>query len=170
MIYLVTQKDHPEQLLPKRRLSSPQQDPTLNIFLKPKLQRYWHYSMRGRIGYSQVSFPFISGCAVTCGERGHPPTHAPCCLERGAGEYLVPRQVGSGPFREITEAVGGAHHLRAIRYCPGGHSPVHRANVAGMSAGMPEVAFLITFTLPGRDETTLRFKEHPRPYQRDEIS
>lgn len=169
MVCLVTQKDHPEQLLPKTRLSSPQHIPTLNVFLKPKLQRYSHYGMRGRRGYPQVSFPFISGCVVTRGEHGHPP-HTPCCLERGAGEYLATMQVGSGLFGKITEAVGGAHCLGAIRYGAGGHLPVHRASVAGMSARMPEVALLITFILPGRDETTLCFKEHPQPYQRDEIS
>lgn len=37
----------------------------------------------------------------------------------------------------------------------------------GTSAETPEVAFPITLILPGRDETALCFKEHPRPYQRE---
>lgn len=84
-------------------------------------------------------------------------------------EDLGPRQVGSGPFRGVTEAVGGAHHLGTIRYSPGsgGHPPAHRVNAAGASIGMPEVAFPITLILPGRDETALCFKKHPRPYQRE---
>lgn len=51
--------------------------------------------------------------------------------------------------------------------CSGEHPPAHTVNVAGASAGMPEVAFLITLTLPGRDETALCFKEHPQPYQQE---
>lgn len=47
------------------------------------------------------------------------------------------------------------------------HPPSHRVNAAGMSTGMPEVAFPITLILPGRDETALCFKQHPRPYQRE---
>ena len=58
------------------------------------------------MGYLQVSFPFISGRGVTCGGHGHTPYH----MERGAVEDLASRQVGSGPFGEVTKAVRGAHH------------------------------------------------------------
>lgn len=38
-----------------------------------------------------------------------------CCMERGVGEDLAPRQGGLGPFRGVTEAVGGAPHVEALR-------------------------------------------------------
>lgn len=78
-------------------------------------------------------------------------------------------EVVLGPFGEVTEAGGGPHHLGVFRSSPGSeeHSPSHRVNAAGMSTGMPEVAFPITLILPGRDETALCFKQHPRPYQRE---
>lgn len=88
-------------------------------------------------------------------------------MERAATEDLAPRQVVSGPFREVTEAVGGVHHLGAIRYSPGPgeHPPAHRVNTVGASAMTPEAAFPIMFILPGRHETALCLKQHPRPYQ-----
>lgn len=78
-------------------------------------------------------------------------------------------EVVLGPFGEVTEAGGGPHHLGVFRSSPGSeeHPPSHRVNAAGMSTGMPEVAFPITLILPGRDETALCFKQHPRPYQRE---
>lgn len=87
------QKVHPEYLLPKRRLSCPQQVPTLNVFLRPKLQRYWHYRVRGRTGYPRVSFPFTGGHGVTCGGHSHPL----CCMERGAGRIWAPGKLAQGP-------------------------------------------------------------------------
>lgn len=84
----------------------------------------------------------------------------PCCVEGGAGEDLALKQVGLGPFREVTEAVGGAPHLGPDS---GGHSPAHGGGVEGTSTGTPEVVFPITLILPGRDETALCFKEHPDP-------
>lgn len=82
-----------------------------------------------------------------------------CCLERGVGEDLVPRQGGLGPLgrslrlREVSLT-------RGSRSCSdyGGHSPAHHT-----STGTPEVVFPITLFLPGRDETALCFKEHPDP-------
>lgn len=37
-----------------------------------------------------------------------------CCVERGVGEDLALREVGLGPCREVTEAVGAAPHLGVL--------------------------------------------------------
>lgn len=98
------QKVHPEYLLPKRRLSCPQQVPTLNVFLRPKLQRYWHYRVRGRTGYPRVSFPFTGGHGVTVED-----TVTPCAAWR---EVLG----GFGPQASWLRALQRGH--RGCRRCP----------------------------------------------------
>lgn len=133
------QKYYSEYLLPKKETILSTAGPNPEHLPEAQASEILVLQSEGWDGVPTCVLPFTSKCEVTY--RGH--AHPLCCVERGAGEDLAPRQVGSGPFREVTKAVGGAHHLEAIRYSPGsgGHPPAHRVNTADTSTETPEVAF-----------------------------